>query len=140
MFPNRLKALRNDKNLNFKQLANNLNQMFPNSRHNNTAAQIGNWERGVRSPSYFEIKKLATYFNVSMDYLSGRNSIQHLELDSILMSDNQIKFNDKNLSKNDRYEIFQLIKGYLHSKQENNNDINQNNMNDYQETLNIKFK
>ncbi|TPR45667.1 XRE family transcriptional regulator [Apilactobacillus micheneri] len=134
MFPIRLKALRKGQKISLKQLAENLNKYSKDSKHHNNPAQIGNWERGVRSPSYLEIKKLSSYFNVSMDYLIGRTSIQHFNLETVLMSENKITFNDQTLTHHDRYEIFQLINVYLHGK-DNNNTENKNN--EYQESLNL---
>nr|WP_105956585.1 helix-turn-helix transcriptional regulator [Apilactobacillus quenuiae] len=134
MFPIRLKALRKGQKISLKQLAENLNKYSKDRAHHNTPAQIGNWERGVRSPSYLEIQKLASYFNVSMDYLIGRTSIQHFNLETVLMSENKITFNDQTLTHHDRYEIFQLINGYLHGKSNNNQ---KNNDNKYQESLNL---
>lgn len=136
MFPIRLKALRKGQKISLKQLAENLNKYSKDSKHHNTPAQIGNWERGVRSPSYLEIKKLSSYFNVSMDYLIGETSNQNFNLNNMLMGDNEIIFNKHLLSKQDRFEIFELIAGYFHGK----NQVKFNNhkkINHYQESLNL---
>lgn len=119
MFPIRLRALRKGQNISMNQLANNLNEKFPEDEHKNTPSQIGNWERGIRSPSYVEIKKLALYFNVSMDYLTGRTSIEHVNLGATLMAENELTFGNHTLDQRDRYEVYQLINGYLHGKDQN---------------------
>ncbi|EKK21111.1 Transcriptional regulator, xre family [Fructilactobacillus florum 8D] len=118
MFPERLKALRTGRHITLADLAQELNKMFPSDQHHeNTASQIGNWERGIRNPSYLEVRKLATYFGVSMDYLSGRVDNQTTDLSKLFISGVALSFNEQPLAANDRYEIYQLIDGYLHGKQ-----------------------
>ncbi|GAY72147.1 transcriptional regulator, xre family [Lentilactobacillus kosonis] len=57
MFSERLRALRTGQHLTLEGLAKELNTMFPtDEQHENTPAQIGNWERGVRTPSYLEVQ------------------------------------------------------------------------------------
>lgn len=41
---------------------------------------LGNWEQGERQPDFETTKKLADFFNVSVDYLLGREA--HLPLTS----------------------------------------------------------
>ena len=55
MFPERLRALRHGKHITLEVLAQELNELFPDENPN-TANQIGNWERGIRTPSYLEVK------------------------------------------------------------------------------------
>ncbi|WP_413627829.1 helix-turn-helix transcriptional regulator [Fructilactobacillus vespulae] len=123
MFPERLKALRSGRHITLAELANELNQMFLTDKdHENTASQIGNWERGIRNPSYVEVRKLATYFNVSMDYLSGRVDSENIDLSKLFISGTEIYFNDQPINGKDRYEIYQLIDGYLHGKKKRRED------------------
>lgn len=117
LFPERLRALRHGKHITLEVLANDLNEMYkPDAEHANTASQIGNWERGVRSPSYQEVRKLAEYFDVSMDYLCGRASLNEYDLSKLFLSGKQLVFAQKILSSDDRYELFQLMDGYFHGK------------------------
>lgn len=138
MFPIRLRALRKGQNISMNQLASNLNDRFPEDDHKNTPSQIGNWERGIRSPSYVEIKKLALYFNVSMDYLTGRTSIEHINLGETLMAENELTFGNHTLDQRDRYEVYQIINGYLHGKDQNYLEDGQKNT-IHQEELNLNF-
>ncbi|MDT6981499.1 helix-turn-helix transcriptional regulator [Levilactobacillus zymae] len=119
MFPERLRALRRGQHITLEQLAEALNQQLSTTddEHKNTASQIGNWERGVRTPSFVEVRKLAEYFDVTMDYLAGKTERDAYDLSRLFLSGKQLSFNREVLSGQDRYEIYQLIDGYLHGKE-----------------------
>lgn len=119
MFPERLRALRRGQKMTLSELATALNNL-PDAEltRKNTPAQIGNWERNLRTPSYLEVRKLAEYFNVTTDYLSGRADQEEYDLDRIFLSGKPLTFNQERLSSEDRYELFQLMNGYLHGRQQ----------------------
>ncbi|MFC6260023.1 helix-turn-helix domain-containing protein [Levilactobacillus fujinensis] len=119
MFPERLRALRRGQHITLEQLATGLNEhsVGPDDHHANTASQIGNWERGIRTPSFLEVRKLAEYFDVTMDYLTGKAERDEYDLGRLFLSGKQLSFNRELLSGRDRYEIYQLIDGYLHGKE-----------------------
>lgn len=118
MFPERLRALRRGQHITLEQLAAALNaQAARPDEHANTASQIGNWERGIRTPSFIEVRKLAEYFDVTMDYLTGKAERDEYDLGRLFLSGKQLSFNRELLSGQDRYEIYQLIDGYLHGKE-----------------------
>ncbi len=78
-------------------VGNRLNQLFkPDKEHENTAAQIGNWERGIRVPSYMEVRKLAEFFDVTMDYLAGKSERDEYDLDRLFLSGKELTFGQKN--------------------------------------------
>ncbi|WP_312202375.1 MULTISPECIES: helix-turn-helix transcriptional regulator [Anaerospora] len=62
IFCERLRTLRMSQNLTLEQLANELSLV---------KQTIGNWEKGVRTPSLEASIALAEFFNVSLDYLVG---------------------------------------------------------------------
>lgn len=62
-FGQRLKELRNERNLTQKELAKILMIAIPTLSH---------WECDYQEPAFKEIKTLSDYFNVSADYLLGR--------------------------------------------------------------------
>ncbi|KPC75514.1 helix-turn-helix domain-containing protein [Laceyella sacchari] len=66
MFNERLIALRKAKKLSQYELADQLNF---------TRGQIANYEQGKRKPDIDTLKKIATFFNVSLDYLTGGDHI-----------------------------------------------------------------
>ena len=84
-----LKLLRKQHNLSQKEIGN----IFHASQ--NTVSQ---WENGTRKPSYDIIQEIADYFDVSVDYLLGRqeqlpelNSKDKREIQEIL-DDNEQQF------------------------------------------------
>ena len=62
IFSQRLRELRQDKNLSMKQLAKELNI---------TDAAISNWENEINEPKISYLKSIALFFGVSTDYLLG---------------------------------------------------------------------
>lgn len=62
MFNHTLRTLRESKNMTQEDLAKAIGV---------TAGSIGNYEQGTRMPRNKIMKKLATFFNVSIDYLLG---------------------------------------------------------------------
>lgn len=133
MFPERLRALRRGQQITLEALAQALNQHLSSQEKPNTASQIGNWERGTRTPSYIEVKKIAQYFNVSIDYLVGNSRHAEIDIAMLFLSDSLLSFNKAPLDNQDRYEIFELIDGYLHGKSTRALDIPI----DHQESLNL---
>ena len=138
MFSERLRALRTGQHLTLDGLASELNKMFPTDKqHENTPAQIGNWERGVRTPSYLEVQKLAKYFDVTMDYITGLSENTTYDLGRLFISDKDLTFNGQTISSADRYEVYQLISGYLHGKE--NRSVGLESQNGYQEQLDLNI-
>lgn len=62
IFAQRLRELRQNKNLSMKQLAKELNI---------TDAAISNWENEINEPKISYLFDIAKFFNVSSDYLLG---------------------------------------------------------------------
>ena len=67
----RLKFLRKNNNLTMKELGRCLNV---------AESTISLYESGQREPDYQTLKKIANLFNVSIDYLLGRENTEPLEL------------------------------------------------------------
>ena len=63
-FSERLKELRQEKNLSQKELSDLLNGEI-------TQSAIGLWELGKRIPNLEAVILLAEFFNVSLDYIAG---------------------------------------------------------------------
>lgn len=61
-FCERLKELRLEKNLSYRQLGKEIG--FSDT-------SVRRWEIGTRAPNIYELIALAKYFNVSSDYLLG---------------------------------------------------------------------
>lgn len=67
-FGDRLKQLRKRKNLTQQQLANCFNI---------SASTIGMYEQNRREPDFETLEAIADFFNVDMDYLTGRSEIEN---------------------------------------------------------------
>lgn len=65
MFPQRLKNLRKQKDLTQTELANLLNLSH---------GAIAMWETGKRQPDNDTLLRIADFFNVTVDYLLGRDN------------------------------------------------------------------
>ncbi|RRG18568.1 XRE family transcriptional regulator [Weissella viridescens] len=113
MFPDRLRELRKGRGITLENLADAMNQQLDPGQKPNTAAQIGNWERGDRSPSYLEVCKLADFFEVSLDFLVGRTMAEKTDLSLLFLSGKEIDFNGKPLTDQQRFDIFQYVNAYL---------------------------
>lgn len=75
MIGQRLKQLRNERDLPKTRLAKELN-MTPQS--------YGYYENEKRSPDYETLKKLATYYNVSMAYLLGETDERNIQSSTLV--------------------------------------------------------
>ena len=136
MFPERLRALRRGQKITLQELAQALNEHLGPDEKPNTPSQIGNWERGIRTPSYIEARKLAEFFDVSMDYLCGKTERDEHDLAKMFFSNQDLLFENTVLTSQDRYEIFHLINGYLHGRNHRNET---DTFYGKQEQLNLKF-
>lgn len=107
MFKERLKQLRTEQNLTQKELAKNINTSQQN---------IGFWETGKRNPKYDMIEKLANFFNVSTDYLTGKSNIKTPESDIDKAIDKSVAYNGKTITNNDREAIKTFLNNYFSNK------------------------
>ena len=64
MFCDRLRELRRKNGCTQSDLATSLGV---------SQSTVGNWEAGIRQPNFSTLKRLAKIFNVSVDYLLGRD-------------------------------------------------------------------
>lgn len=65
VFKDRLKGLREDRDLTQDQIADILNI---------TRSAVANYENGIREPDIHLLVKIADYFNISLDYLLCRTN------------------------------------------------------------------
>lgn len=80
-FKDRLKTLRKERKLTQVKLGEMLNYGY---------TAIANYESGRNQPSIPDLKKIASIFNVSMDYLLGVNDIRH----PYVIDDESAEFNE----------------------------------------------
>lgn len=98
----RLKELREKKGISQKELADFLNL---------TQVQISKYELGKNEPDLSTTKKIANYFNVTIDYLLGSSEediilITKEDLDNLKQASNTINNFIKKISPNNETNIF----------------------------------
>ncbi|MEG2516690.1 MAG: helix-turn-helix transcriptional regulator [Acidaminococcaceae bacterium] len=110
-----LALLRKDRKLSQTELA----KIF--SVNQNT---ISRWEKGERSPDPEQLKTMAKYFNVSVDYLLGNDTStptpkQPKDL-AKLLAEEEVTFNGRMVSPNDKETMLRIIEAlYYDAKEEN---------------------
>ncbi|EKQ52788.1 MULTISPECIES: helix-turn-helix transcriptional regulator [unclassified Clostridium] len=85
----KLKDLRLKKNITLDQLAAEISKIFNTSI---TASMLSKWETGKAAPIYDHLKRLASYYNVTTDFLLGFNQYDEL---TIIDSNNNLDTNKK---------------------------------------------
>ena len=87
-----LKNLRLNKNITLDQLADEINEMFKISI---TGSMLSKWETGKANPIYDHLKRLASYYNVTTDFLLGFNQDEKLDLGTTTTNNNNLDTNGK---------------------------------------------
>ena len=89
IFSRRLKRLREDRGLTLTELSQNLADKYDIKI---TYQSLGNYEmRGYRLPSIFHLAKIAEYFEVSSEYLTGIIDVKNPQITQTTLFDNQNK-------------------------------------------------
>lgn len=91
MFSERLKELRKKSNLTQKDMADYFGTSQPSYQA---------WESGKRNPNSESLDKIASFFNVSTDYLLGKSETKRPE--EINLSDFEILFRKTSTKMNDK--------------------------------------
>ena len=106
-----LRALREERRLSQSELAKVLNV-------SNVA--ISHYERGAREPNNEMLKKVSQYFNVSIDYLLGKNVPKWATDEDLIIFDEALKrngvamtYNGVELSEEDKIKLDAMIKAML---------------------------
>lgn len=87
-----LKNLRLNKNITLDQLADEINEMFKISI---TGSMLSKWETGKANPIYDHLIRLASYYNVTTDFLLGVNQDEKLDLGTTTTNNNNLDKNGK---------------------------------------------
>ena len=106
-----LRALREERRLSQSELAKVLNV-------SNVA--ISHYERGAMEPNNEMLKKVSQYFNVSIDYLLGKNVPKWATDEDLIIFDEALKrngvamtYNGVELSEEDKIKLDAMIKAML---------------------------
>lgn len=111
----RLAELRNNKKISQKELAAQIGY---------SQNMISQWENGTRDPGTEILKKLAAYFNVSVDYLLGEdnpptNKKIPKDLKKIL-EDEEVTLNGRMLSEDEKEQMLRIVEAlYWDAKEKN---------------------
>lgn len=73
MIGNKIRELRKKHNLTLDELANNLNNRYPDTMNFNKG-KISKWENDKEEPRLSSVRVLADYFDVSLDYFNGNDT------------------------------------------------------------------
>lgn len=73
MIGNKIRELRKKHNLTLDELANNLNNRYPDTMNFNKG-KISKWENDKEEPRLSSVRVLADYFDVSLDYFNGNET------------------------------------------------------------------
>ena len=75
-----------------------------------TRSRIGAYETGVNNPEYAVLLRLADYFHVTLDYLTGRSDTPEVTLTE---EENQILLLLRRLSPGERAALLRLLEATL---------------------------
>ncbi len=104
-FKDRLKLLRKEKKLTQVKLGEMLNYGY---------TAIANYESGRNQPSITDLIKIATIFDVSLDYLLGVTDVRHVCLSSEISDElQQLQFNYTQLDQESRTDLLMYAKWLL---------------------------
>ena len=116
IFCSRLKLLRAENNLTLLQLGNYIGA---------TKATISNLENGNKKPSLEIILSIAEYFNVSLDYLTGRSDIPDMFNMKQMLTEEELELLEdfRLLNKYEQNIIMGKISEMIYNKNIENNNI-----------------
>lgn len=116
MFQDKIKELRTSKKMTQQEIANYLGITRP---------AYTAYESGNRQPDFETLEKLANLFNVTTDYLLGRNHTPEwankdevMELDKLLESNIGMTYGPEEMTAEDREQINDLIASYFWVKKQ----------------------
>ena len=112
-----LKNLRIKKNITLDQLAAELNKMFT---INITSSMLSKWETGKAAPVYDHLKRLASYYDVTTDFLLGFDQYENL---TSIDSDNNLDIHNKKTRYSKKQNNIKVITELLEDDKITNKDI-----------------
>lgn len=101
----RIRELANDRNLSLAEIERRLNL---------SNGIISTWKNS--KPSQDKIELIADFFRVSTDYLLGRDTSTHTDVDLDKALDNAMTFEGRALTDEERAAMKEILKAYLKTK------------------------
>lgn len=112
-----LKNLRIKRNITLDQLATELNEMFT---INITSSMLSKWETGKAAPVYDHLKHLASYYDVTTDFLLGFDQYENL---TSINSDDNLDLTNKKFRYSKKQNNIKLITELLENDKVTNKDL-----------------
>jgi transcriptional regulator with XRE-family HTH domain len=111
-----LKNLRLKKNITLEQLAVEINEMF---NIHITGSMLSKWETGKAAPIYDHLKRLASYYDVTTDFLIGFNKYNDL----IMVKPNNNLDTNKKIRNSKKFSNIRAIVKLLEDDRITNKDV-----------------
>ena len=112
-----LKKLRLKRNITLDQLASELNELFNISI---TGSMLSKWETGKAAPVYDHLKRLASYYDVTTDFLLGFDQYDNL---MPINSDIDLDANDKKIRYSKKQNNIKIVAELLEDDEVTNKDV-----------------
>lgn len=112
-----LKNLRIKRNITLDQLAAELNEMFT---INITGSMLSKWETGKAAPVYDHLKRLASYYDVTTDFLLGFDQYENL---TSINSYNNLDLTNKKIRYSKKQNNIKVITELLEDDKITNKDL-----------------
>jgi Uncharacterized protein conserved in bacteria len=112
-----LKNLRLKKNITLDQLASELNELF---NINLTGSMLSKWETGKAAPVYDHLKRLASYYDVTTDFLLGFDQYENL---TAIDSENNLDINNNKIRYSKKQNNIKIVAELLEDDEVTNKDV-----------------
>lgn len=112
-----LKNLRLQKNITLDQLSSELNELFNITI---TGSMISKWETGKAAPVYDHLKRLASYYDVTTDFLLGFDQYQNL---TNIDSEGNLDINNKKIRYSKKQNNIKIVSALLEDDEVTNKDV-----------------
>ena len=112
-----LKELRIKNNLTLEHLATEINEKF---NVNLTRSMLSKWETGKAAPVYDHLKRLASYYEVTTDFLLGFDHYENLIVNNC---DDTLGTNKKRIRNSKKYSAIETVTHLLESDEITTKDV-----------------
>ena len=112
-----LKNLRLKKNIPLDKLAAEMNERF-NIRI--TGSMLSKWETGKAAPVYDHLKRLASYYDVTTDFLLGFDQYENL---TAIDSENNLDINNNKIRYSKKQNNIEIVAELLEDDEVTNKDV-----------------
>lgn len=112
-----LKNLRLQKNITLDQLSSELNELFNITI---TGSMISKWETGKAAPVYDHLKRLASYYDVTTDFLLGFDQYENL---TNIDSECNLDINNKKIRYSKKQNNIKIVSALLEDDEVTNKDV-----------------